>query len=81
VPVASPRYILVANKTGYVDAQEGDIAVVPGVTVDVDFQLKLGANLPRRELTIKFVQFGKEEDSPIVEVSPHAVINPSLYPE
>jgi hypothetical protein len=79
VPVASPRYILVANRSGYRDVQKGDIMVLPeGVTVD--FTMYRGANFPDRELTVKFVQFGVQEESPIVRVSPNAVIDPSLYP-
>jgi hypothetical protein len=79
VPVASPRYIIVANKTGYRDVQKGDIMVSTD-GVNIDFTMYKGANFPDRELTVKFVQLGVQEESPIVEVSPEAIIDPSLYP-
>ena len=79
VPVASPRYILVASKSSYMDTQKGDIMVFQGEKT-VDFEMYKGSNFPDRELTVKFVQFVKQEESPLVNVSLDAVIDPSLYP-
>ncbi|KAA0003387.1 MAG: hypothetical protein FE048_01640 [Thermoplasmata archaeon] len=81
VPVASPRYILCTSKIGYRDAQKGDVRVIERKNTVVNFEIEKGKNFPHRELTVKFIQFGKEEVSPIINISPNAVIDVGLYPE
>jgi hypothetical protein len=79
VPVASPRYIVIASKTGYLDSQQGDVDIVEGGTVTVDFDLIAGDNLG--ELIVRGCSLRKRENSPILDIPPNAVIDPDLYPE
>jgi transglutaminase-like putative cysteine protease len=79
VPVASPRYIVIANKTGYIDGQQGDVNVIKGGTTIVNFDLKRGGD--RGELIVRGATLRKREESPVLDIPSNAVIDPDLYPE
>ena len=78
VPVASPRYLLIATKNGYMDKPEGDIHVIEDGTTVVDFVLTPGENKP--ELRVKFASLRETEHLKPFNVSLNAVIDPDLYP-
>lgn len=53
VPVAFPRYILMAEKGGYKSQPAGDIKIIANQTVTVDFELTAGVN-PIDNLRVKY---------------------------
>jgi hypothetical protein len=53
VPVAHPRYIIMASKDGYKTIPTGDIDIIPDGTVNLDFELPPGTD-PIDDLQVKF---------------------------
>jgi len=82
IPAASPRYVMLASKVGYNTRPAGDIDIIPGETVSVDFRLVKG-NDPRDDLRIKYGFLELNYQSMPVGVPTDAVIpsNSDDYPE
>jgi len=80
VPVAGPRYLLLAQKAGYKTRPVGDVAVAPGQVTTVDFELELGQD-PTDELRVVFGSLAHRKWAPPAPIPEGAVIAPELYPE
>lgn len=80
VPVASPRYILLARKDGYKTKPVGDIGVKASNTVMVNFELKPGKD-PVDDLRIKFGSMAQVQNIPSPPMPHDAIIDPDSYPE
>jgi hypothetical protein len=81
VPVAAPRYILTASKSGYFDAQQGNIDVSAGVTVTVNLTMEAGTQVPET-LEVKFCQLlDRDPSGEKLYPPPDAVLDPDLYPD
>jgi len=80
VPVASPRYLLLAAKNGYKTKPVGDVDVIAGEETMVDFELESG-NDPIDDLRVKFGSLTYVVPVPPPGIPTDAVINVSAYPE
>ena len=80
VPVASPRYILLARKPGHNTRPAGDIAVRQGQTTPVDLELPRGDDRFNVLLRVKFASLRRCEAARPNEVAEDAVIDPKRYP-
>ena len=80
VPVAGPRYLLLAQKAGYKTRPVGDVAVAPGQVTTVDFELEPGQD-PTDELRVVFGSLAHRKWAPPAPIPEGAVIAPELYPE
>ena len=79
VPVAAPRYILVASADGYQTAQTGDVDVSDGLTTTINFTLTAGS--PTSEtLEVRLGYLTHREPGPLLEPPSGALISPTLYP-
>ena len=79
VPVAAPRYILVASADGYQTAQQGDVDVSDGLTTTVNFTLTAGS--PTSDtLEVRLGYLLHREPGPLLEPPHGALISPTLYP-
>lgn len=84
IPLASPRYIVVAQANGYLDAYAGRLAVAADRETRVtlrplkltDRSSELAGNLA---VKIGYV-LERRSSGAVVQPSPEAVIDPSLYP-
>jgi hypothetical protein len=84
VPVAAPRYILIASKAGYIDGQQGNVDVVEGQTTTVNLTMIPEAQAPsylKENLVVKFAWLSRVLEGPVLEPSWDAVLDPILYPE
>jgi len=82
VPVAFPRYVLLAARPGYQTAAAGGVAVAADETTTVDFELAPGHD-PADELRVKFGSLELALHAEPPEVPDDAVIppDPNGYPE
>ncbi len=80
VPVASPRWILIAGKQGYKDAVIGGIGLAKGRTTWVALTLRPGSNPHRTSIRIKAGRLYHCKSSNALTVDPNAVIDKSKYP-
>ncbi len=80
IPVASPRYILMASKNGYRTRPAGCVDVVEGGVTDVDFVLRPGADPADTDIQVKCGRIAWMGDTIPNTVDPLAVIDPVLYP-
>jgi hypothetical protein len=81
VPVAAPRYILTAEKSGYQTAQAGDIDVAPGATTTVDFTLQAGDPVTDTLHVMIGRLMRRDPASEKLVPPPDAVLDPALYPD
>ncbi|MBI5481395.1 MAG: carboxypeptidase regulatory-like domain-containing protein [Deltaproteobacteria bacterium] len=73
VPVAFPRYILLAGKAGYQTRAQGRVAVVAGGSTTVDFDLAAGAD-PKDDLRVKFGSLDLAHFAPAARIPAGAAI-------
>jgi len=81
VPVAAPRYILIAEKEGYLTAQMGNIDVQPGMTTAVDFTLEAGEAISDTLHVVIGRLTYRDPRSRKRFPPPKAVLDPELYPD
>jgi len=81
VPVAFPRYVLYAGKAGYRTRPGGDVDIIPGEAVTVDFELVAGSD-PPDDLRVKygFLELGKAEEPLAVPADAVIPADPADYP-
>jgi|GEM_PF-3362586 len=80
LPVASPRYVLIASHPSYRSQAEGNVGVQPGAVTDVDFVLRPGPELAVGELRVKCGRIVWRGDVSPRQVVSWAIIDPGLYP-
>ena len=80
VPVAAPRYIVTASKSGYLDAQAGDIDVTAGMTTTVDFTLEAGTQVTETlHAMVGYIVY-RDPSGKLLIPPLTAVLSPTLYP-
>jgi len=79
VPVAAPRYILVASAGGYQTGQQGDVDAADGLTTTVNFTLTAGSSTSDT-LEVRLGYLIHRELGPLLTPLPGALISPTLYP-
>ncbi len=80
VPVAFPRYILLASKDGYKTKPAGDIGIKASDTVTVNFELKSGKD-PVDDLRVKFGTMTHVRNILSPPMPYDAKIDPDSYPK
>ncbi len=82
VPVALPRYVLVASKPGYRSRSQGHLHPVPGEPVEVDFELTTGKD-PTDVVELRFVTLDVYQRDGLTRIHKYAEIpqDPGDYPE
>jgi len=82
VPVAFPRYILLAGKEGHKTKPQGEVEVAACESATVDFELETGSD-PTDNLRVKFGSLAHVTIIPGPEIPPDAQIpsDPTGYPE
>lgn len=80
VPLAKPRYLVVAEKDGYRTGAQGGVGVEPGGVVEVNFDLTPGRD-PQDVLQVKFGSLGLSQNLPPAPIPEEAVLAPQDYPE
>jgi len=80
VPVAGPRYLLLAQTEGYRTCPVGDVAVLAGQVTPVDFELEPGQD-PTDDLRVKFGSLALRKWTPPAPIPKEAVVAPELYPD
>ncbi|MBI5481321.1 MAG: hypothetical protein HY906_20855, partial [Deltaproteobacteria bacterium] len=82
VPVASPRYLLLASQAGYRTSPVGAVGVASCTATSVDFELTPGSD-PLDDLRVKFGSTARVIDLAQPEFPPDAVIpaDPTGYPD
>ena len=80
VPAAAPRYVVTASKSGYLDAQAGDVDVTEGTTTTVDFTLEAGSQVTETlHAMIGYIVY-RDPSSELLIPPATAVLSPTLYP-
>jgi hypothetical protein len=80
VPVAAPRYIVTASRSGNLDAQAGDVDVTQGMTTTVDFTLEAGTQVTETlHAMIGYIVY-RDPSGELLIPPPTAVLSPTLYP-
>jgi len=84
IPVAAPRYIVIALKKGYIEGMQGNINIIKDEDVRVDLELIHKEHAPEylsEELTVLFGYL--IAITPTIPNLPtlDAILEPSLYPE
>jgi len=80
VPVASPRYIITASKSGYLEAQAGNIDVSAGMTTTLDLTLQPGtATTETLHVMVGHLLYRDPSSEKLIP-PPTAVLSPTLYP-
>ncbi len=80
VPAAAPRYVVTVSKSGYLDAQAGNIDVTEGTTTTVDFTLEAGTQVTETlHAMIGYIVY-RDPSGKLLIPPPTAVLSPTLYP-
>ncbi len=80
IPVASPRYVLIASHPAYRSLAAGNVDVEEDAATDVDFVLRPGQEPADLEIRVKCGRLIWKGDTDPNPVNPLGVIDPTLYP-
>jgi len=81
IPVAFPRYVLMASKEGYKTRTEGDIEVIEGVETRVDFEMSPGSDPDVLQVKFGTVGFVESVIPPTIPQGATIPADASGYPE